>query len=158
MELDVEYPDDKDVVVSNFCYEEENSADLGRKENPYTAELCELFANSYGKGLPENKAQEWILEYGINRCKEVITSGNPAPDNPIGSVQKALVENWQFKERRAKQSFGMATPSVEATRALIDDLKATWAEKQEPTAEEIAKIDAMLIDAGLKDPPQKAGE
>jgi len=40
----------------------------------------------------------------------------------------------------------------------IEDLKATWEEKQEPTAEEIAKIDAMLINAGLKDPPPKTGE
>jgi hypothetical protein len=38
------------------------------------------------------------------------------------------------------------------------DLKAMWAEKQNPTAEEIAKIDTMLINAGLKEPPQKAGE
>ena len=98
------------------------------------------------------------MEYGINRCKEVITKGNPDPDNPIGYVQKALVENWQFKNRNAKQSFAIATPSVEATRTLIDDLKAMWEGKQEPTAEEIAKIDAMLINAGLKDPPQKTGE
>ena len=89
-----------------------------------------------------------------NRCKEVITKGNPNPDNPIGYVQKALQEFWQFKDRRAKQSFDIATPSVEATRALIDDLKATWAEKQNPTAAEMAKIDAMLINAGLKAPPK----
>ena len=151
---DLEYPDDEDVVVSNFCYEENNSANLGRKENPYTAELCELFANSYGQSLPENKAHEWILEYGINRCKEVITKGNPDPDNPIGYMQKALEENWQFKDRNAKQSFGIATPSVSATRALIDDLKATWAAHQNPTAEEIAEVDVMLINAGLKDPPR----
>ena len=80
--------------------------------------------------------------------------GNPDPDNPIGYMQKALEENWQFKDRNAKQSFGIATPSVSATRALIDDLKATWAEKQNPTAEEIAEVDAMLINAGLKDPPK----
>ena len=150
----LESPDDEDVVVSNFCYEEENSADLGRKENPYVIELCELFANSYGQSLPENKAHEWILEYGINRCKEVITKGNPDPDNPIGYMQKALEENWQFKDHRAKHSFGIATPSVEATRALIDDLKATWTAHQNPTAEEIAEVDAMLINSGLKDSPQ----
>ena len=155
---DLEYPDEKDVVVSNFCYEEENSAGSYRKESPYVAELCELFSNAYGQSLPEKKAQGWILEYGINRCKEVITKGNPDPDNPIGYMQKALVENWQFKDRRAKQSFAIATPSVEATRGLIDELKATWEEKQEPTAEEIAEVDAMLINAGLKDPPPKTGE
>ena len=149
----LESPDDEDVVVSNFCYSEENSADLGRKESPYVAELCELFANAYGEPLPAKKAREWILEYGINRCKEVITRGNPDPDNPIGYVQKSLVENWQFKDRRSKQSFDIATPSVSATRDLINDLKATWAEKQNPTEEEIAKVDAMLINAGLKDPP-----
>ena len=154
-EGNVEYSDDEDVVVSNFCYEEENSAGSYREESPYVAELCELFSNAYGETLPVEKALEWILEYGINRCKEVITKGNPNPDNPIGYVQKALQEFWQFKDRRARQSFDIATPSVEATRALIDDLKATWAEKQEPTAEEIAKIDAMLINAGLKDPPPK---
>jgi hypothetical protein len=157
IEENVENLNDKDVVVSNFCYEED-SAGLGRKESPYVAELCELFANAYGESLPENKAQEWILEYGINRCKEVITKGNSDPDNPIGYVQKALVDNWQFKDRRTKQSFGIATPSVEATRALIDDLKATWAEKQNPTAEEIAEVDAMLINAGLKDPPKSGRE
>ena len=157
VEPDVEYPDDKDVVVSSFCYEED-SVGLGRKENPYVIELCELFSNAYGESLPENKAREWILEYGINCCKEVITKGNPDPDNPIGYMQKALEENWQFKDRRAKHSLGIATPSVSATRALIDDLKATWAEKQNPTAEEIAEVDAMLINAGLKDPPQSACE
>ena len=154
-EGNVEYPDEKDVVVSNFCYEED-SAGLGRKESPYVSELCELFSNTYGESLPEKKAREWILEYGINCCKEVITKGNPDPDNPIGYMQKALEENWQFKDRRAKQSFGIATPSVSATRALIDDLKATWAAHQNPTAEEIAEVDAMLINAGLKDPPKIA--
>ncbi|MFQ6003611.1 MAG: hypothetical protein ACE5KJ_07685 [Candidatus Zixiibacteriota bacterium] len=155
-ERNVESPDDEGVVVvSNFCYSEDNSADLGRKENPYVAELRELFANAYGAPLPAEKAQEWILEYGINRCKEVIRKGNPDPDNPIGYVQKALHDNWKFPDRRAKQSFDIATPSVSATRALIDDLKAAWEDRQEPTAEEKAKIDAMLINAGLKDPPQE---
>ena len=156
-EGNVENLNDKDVVVSSFCYEED-SVDPGREETPYVIELCELFSNAYGETLPTEKAQEWILEYGINRCKEVITKGNPAPDNPIGYAQKALVENWQFKDRRAKHSFGIATPSVSATRALIDDLKATWAAHQNPTAEEIAEVDAMLINAGLKDPPQSACE
>jgi hypothetical protein len=144
--------DDKDVVVSSFCYEEE-PVDPGRKESPYVIELCELFANAYGETLPEKKAQEWILEYGINRCKEIITKGNPDPDNPIGYVQKALKDFWQFKDHRAKRTFDIATPSIQSTRALIDDIKATWAAYQNPTAEEIAKIDAMLINAGLKDPP-----
>jgi len=71
---DVEYPDDKDVVVSSFCYEED-PADPGQEENPYLYELCDLFANAYGETLPVHKAREWILEYGINRCKEVVTKG-----------------------------------------------------------------------------------